>query len=423
MRNGRKAAFSTPRRFDDGGRARRVSDGGRVLSRHSGPSRGLSALLHNRRVRGLVVQAGALAAVLALSAAVVGDTLANLKRGDITSGFGFLNQTAGFDVAMSLIPFDATRTYGRVLIVGALNTLLVAAMGIGAATVLGAIVGVLRLSTNWLIARLAAAYVEIVRNVPLLLQILFWYNLTLALPKVRDSVVLFGAVFNNRGIYLPRLIPGEGAGWVIAAFAVGLAFGVVLARALRSWAGRSHMRFPVLATGVLIAFALPLGVGLALGSAWTIELPQFSGFNYSGGLRIITSLAALWLALTLYTAGFIAEIVRAGIGSVPAGQREAGEALGLKPGVILSRIVLPQALRVIVPPLTSQYLNLFKNSSLAVAVGYPDIVQVFMGTVLNQTGQAIEVTALTMGFYLAVSLVISLAMNLYNRAAALRGAG
>jgi general L-amino acid transport system permease protein len=309
-----------------------------------------------------------------------------------------------------------------VLLVGALNTLLVSGLGIVSATFLGVALGVLRLSRSWLVANLVAVYVEGARNVPLLLQIIFWYAVTLALPKVRESLVFWGGiVLNNRGVYLPRVIATDATGTTLAALALGLALSIALAIWAKRRMEKTGQRTPVPAFSLLIVLGPPAAAILMSGTPCTFEAPHLARFNYEGGVRLVTPLAALWFALTLYTAAFIAEIVRAGIQSVAKGQREAAESLGLKEGVILRRIVLPQAMRVIVPPLTSQYLNLMKNSSLAVAIGYPDIVQVFMGTTLNQTGQAVEVIAITMGFYLAMSLLISLGMNLYNRSVALKG--
>jgi general L-amino acid transport system permease protein len=382
----------------------------------------LLSALFDRRVRSWLIQLGLLACVALAATTVVHNTLANMRARDIASGFGFLKATAGFDVAMSLVPYDATSSYARVLLVGALNTLLVSGLGILSATMLGVALGVLRLSRSWLVAHLVAVYVEGARNVPLLLQIIFWYAVTLALPKVRESLVLWGGiVLNNRGVYLPRAIGTQAAAITFAALGLGAALTIALAIWAKRRKERTGRRAPVLPLSLLLMLGLPAAAIIIFGAPCSFEAPHFARFNYEGGVRLVTSLAALWFALTLYTAAFIAEIVRAGIQSVAKGQREAASALGLKEGVILRRIVLPQAMRVIVPPLTSQYLNLMKNSSLAVAIGYPDIVQVFMGTTLNQTGQAVEVIAITMGFYLALSLLISLAMNLYNRRVALKG--
>jgi general L-amino acid transport system permease protein len=284
------------------------------------------------------------------------------------------------------------------------------------ATILGFVIGIARLSPNWLVARLAGGYVELIRNLPLLFQILFWYLAVLgALPGPRQSISLFGEVFlNNRGIIVPAPTAGEGAGLVVAAFA----FGVVAVIALSSWARRRQAstgeQFPVLRIGCAAIIGLPLVVLVATGFPIGFEKPELRGFNFVGGVRLIPEFVALLVALATYTAAFIAEIVRAGILAVPRGQAEAASALGLRRGLALRLIVVPQALRVIVPPLTNQYLNLTKNSSLAVAVGYPDLFAVFAGTTLNQTGQAIEIIAITMAVYLSISLVTSALMNWYN---------
>jgi general L-amino acid transport system permease protein len=294
--------------------------------------------------------------------------------------------------------------------------MLVAGLGIVLATVLGFLVGIARLSPNWLVARLAGGYVELIRNLPLLFQILFWYLAVLGtLPGPRQSLSLLGEVFlNNRGIIVPAPVIGEGAGWVIGA----AAFGLVATFVLRIWARRRHdrtgRRFPMLWAGLGLIIALPFVVLVATGFPIGFERPQLRGFNFVGGVRLIPEFVALLFALTTYTAAFIAEVVRAGLLAVPRGQTEAASALGLRRGLTLRLVTVPQALRVIVPPLTNQYLNLTKNSSLAVAIGYPDLFAVFAGTSLNQTGQAMEIIAITMAVYLAISLLTSGLMNWYN---------
>ncbi|MDX1801565.1 MAG: ABC transporter permease subunit, partial [Marinobacter sp.] len=315
-----------------------------------------------------------------------------------------------------------TMTYGRTFLVGLLNTLLVSGLGIIAATILGFIVGVARLSKNWLVSKLALFFVETLRNIPLLLQIFFWYFAVLQnLPSPRQSLEAGGIIaLNNRGLYFPAPITEPGFGWVIGAFVVA----VVAALAIHRWAKNRQLKtgqlFPAFRVGLGLVIALPLVVYLLTGAPLDWDLPHLQGFNFTGGVTIIPELAALWFALSIYTASFIAEIVRAGILSVSRGQTEAANALGLHSGLTLRLVVIPQAMRVIIPPLTSQYLNLMKNSSLATAIGYPDLVSVFMGTTLNQTGQAVEVVAITMAVYLTISLAISVLMNLYNRAVALQ---
>jgi general L-amino acid transport system permease protein len=312
-------------------------------------------------------------------------------------------------------------TFGRAFWVGLLNTLLVAAIGIVIATILGFMVGIARLSRNWLVAHLAGGYVELIRNVPLLLQLLFWYNAVLkSLPEIRGSVKLPGdAILNNRGLFLPRPEFAPQFGIVVAT----LIAGIIAALVVRIAAGRRHDRtgkeFPTLWSTLGLVVGLPLIAFVLAGMPLTFSAPQTGRFNVSGGMEILPEFAALVLALSVYTAAFIAEVVRAGILAVSSGQIEAAHALGLRSAATLRLVVLPQAMRVIVPPLTSQYLNLIKNSSLAVAVGYPDLVQVFAGSVLNITGQAVEVIAITMAVYLSISLVTSLLMNLYARSAAI----
>jgi general L-amino acid transport system permease protein len=371
---------------------------------------------NNPKVRAVFYQLALLLAVLWLGYEFVLNARANLAAQKITSGFGFLDTTAGFGVNQSLIPYNEQDTYGRVFFVGLLNTLLVAAIGIVLATIVGFVVGIARLSPNWLVARLAGGYVELIRNLPLLFQILFWYLAVLGtLPGPRQSLSLFGEIFlNNRGIIVPAPVAGEGAGAVVAAFA----FGVIATIALRFWAKRRQDRtgrqFPLLLTGAALLIALPLVVLVATGFPISFQKPELRGFNFVGGVRLLPEFVALLVALTTYTAAFIAEVVRAGILAIPRGQTEAALALGLRRGPMLRLIIVPQALRVIVPPLTNQYLNLTKNSSLAVAVGYPDLVAVFVGTTLSQTGQAIEIIAITMAVYLTISLLTSALMNWYN---------
>jgi general L-amino acid transport system permease protein len=384
------------------------------IQRASAPPR--VAIYNRPKVRALFYQLLLLALALWLGYEFILNAKANLAAQRITSGFGFLDQTAGFSVNQSLIPYNESDTYGRVFFVGLLNTLLVAGIGIVLATILGFVIGLARLSPNWLVARLAGAYVELIRNLPLLFQILFWYLAVLgALPGPRQSISLFGEVFlNNRGIIVPAPTAGEGAGLVAAAAAAG----VIATLALRSWARRRQARtgeqFPVFWIGCALIVGLPFVVFAATGFPIGFQKPELRGFNFVGGVRLIPEFVALLVALTTYTAAFIAEVVRAGVLAVPRGQTEAASALGLRRGLTLRLIVVPQALRVIVPPLTNQYLNLTKNSSLAVAVGYPDLFAVFAGTALNQTGQAIEIIAITMGVYLVISLLTSALMNWYN---------
>ena len=373
---------------------------------------------YRRRIAGIAVQVGLVVLIGGLVYAAAYNAAQNLARAHIASGFGFWNNTAGFDISQTLIAYSpATSTFGRAFWVGLLNTLLVAAIGIALATVLGFAVGIARLSRNWLVARLAAGYVEVIRNVPLLLQLLFWYNAVLkSLPDLQGSIALPGGSFlNNRGLFLPRPEFSSGFSAVLAAFFVGVLGAIVLRLWARHRQERTGAEFRIFWPTLALVCGLPLLAFALTGAPLTFSPPQMGRFNVRGGLEILPEFAALTVALTTYTAGFIAEVVRAGVLSVSAGQAEAAHALGLRPGATLRLVIVPQAMRVIIPPLTSQYLNLIKNSSLAVAIGYPDLVQVFTGTVLNITGQAVEVVAITMAVYLTISLFASLLMNLYAR--------
>ncbi|HOW74481.1 MAG TPA: amino acid ABC transporter permease [Candidatus Competibacteraceae bacterium] len=376
---------------------------------------------NNPQVRAIIFQAVALLATVAFGLYLFENTQDNLRRLGIASGFGFLSSPAGFDIIQTLIPYSAASSYGQVFWVALLNTLLVSALGIIFATLLGFIIGVARLSKNWLIAKLALAYIETFRNVPLLLQIFFWYFAVLrAAPAPRQSLSLGDTFFLNiRGLYLPAPQFQPGFGWVLATLGVVIVIVVVLTR----WARRRQMAtgqpFPILSTALALLIGLPLITFWLAGSPLHWQVPELRGFNFQGGLVIIPEMASLLLALSIYTAAFIAEIVRAGIQAVSHGQTEASFSLGLNSGMTLRLIILPQALRVIIPPMTNQYLNLTKNSSLAAAIGYPDLVSSFAGTTLNQTGQAIECIAITMAVYLTISLLISFVMNWYNRRVAL----
>jgi len=351
---------------------------------------------------------------------IADNTIENLKRSNISTGFAFLRGRAGFDIANTLISYSSDSSYGRALVVGILNTLAVAAAGIVTATIIGFLVGIGRLSNNWLIRKVATAYVELFRNIPPLLVILFWYQGVLALlPNVRGSIALpLGAYLNNRGFYLPA-VNWEPGSWLVA-LAVVVAAGLIwyVARRARARQMATGQQFPVFWVSLLIIVALPLLAFLLAGMPATVEYPQKGTFNLTGGINIKPEFLSLYLALSFYTASFIAEIVRAGVLGVPRGQTEAFSALGMRSGVGLRLVIVPQAMRIIIPPLTSQYLNLTKNSSLAVAIGYPDLYAVG-GTILNQTGQAIEVVVIFMVVYLSISIITSLLMNWFNAKMAL----
>ncbi len=388
----------------------------------TGSSPARVAFYNDPKIRSIAYQVALCAIVGFLVFAAVRNAVDNLERAHIASGFGFWNNTAGFDISQTLIQFDsATSSYGRAFWVGLLNTLLVAGLGIVFATVLGFTIGIARLSTNWLVARTAAGYVETIRNIPLLLQLLFWYNAVLkALPAIRESLVIPGGIYlNNRGLFLPLPIFKSGFGFVLAALAVGVIGAVAFYVWARKRQEQTGQQAPVFAAALALVIGLPLLVLALAGFPLGFEFPSAGRFNINGGIEILPEFAAMLFGLSIYTAAFIAEVVRAGIAAVSRGQTEAAYSLGLTPGPTLRLIVVPQAMRVIIPPLTSQYLNLTKNSTLAVAIGYPDLVQVFTGTVLNQTGQAVEVVAITMAVYLAISLTTSLLMNVYNSRIAL----
>lgn len=365
---------------------------------------------------GFAVQVVFVALLAWIGYEIVANARANLETQHITAGFGFLRNTAGFDVSQTLIPYSGSDSYTRVFLVGLLNTLLVSVIGIFFATLIGFLVALGRLSPNWLLSRISGGYVELIRNLPLLFQILFWYLAVLAaLPGPRQSIALFSSFFvNNRGLIVPRAIGDPGFEPFVAALAVAIIASLILWRYSRRQLFQHGKVIAVWPYALGLLVGLPLLTMLVFGKPFRLEFPELKGFNFSGGARIIPEFVALTLALSTYTAAFIAEIVRAGILSVHKGQMEAGSSLGLHRGAVLRLIVIPQAMRVILPPLTNQYLNLTKNSSLAVAIGYPDLVSVFAGTTLSQTGQAIEIIGITMGVYLLISLITSAIMSFYG---------
>jgi general L-amino acid transport system permease protein len=380
------------------------------------------SVLYDPKVRGIFYQVLLIAVVGYLFYVAATNAIENLQRAKIASGFGFLNNTAGFDISQTLIQFSAAgSTYGDAFVVGLLNTLIVSAIGIFFTTFLGFIIGIARLSKNWMVAKVAMVYVETLRNIPLLVQLLFWYIAVLgSLPHPRNSLDMGAGFFlNARGLFMARPIFASDVWLVPAALLIGVVASLVYRRWAKAQQEKTGRQSPVglVTLGLVIGLPLLTWIVLALVGANPIsfEMPRKGTFNLTGGMQILPEFVALLLGLTTYTAAFIAEVVRAGILAVSKGQTEAAGSLGLKPSKILRLVVIPQAMRVIIPPLTSQYLNLTKNSSLAVAIGYPDLVQVFMGTVLNQTGQAIEVIVITMGVYLTISLLTSAVMNIYNR--------
>jgi general L-amino acid transport system permease protein len=373
-------------------------------------------LVNDKRVHEWVAQGVVLLFIVGLFAYFAHNAVFNVAREGGKWGFGFLGERAGVDIGFKLIEYTPNSTYARLLLVGIVNTLFVSLVGIVLTTVLGFAIGIGRLSQNWLLARLCGAFVEIVRNVPLLLFVLAWYFAVIAaLPQPRNSLSLLDSFFlNNRGVFFPS--PRE---WdALLAVPIALLVGTTIAWAIARWAIRRQKEtgsiFPVFTSSLLLVVGLPLIAAIAVGLNVTWDRPVLRGFGIRGGGALPPEFLALLAALVTYTAGFIAEIIRAGILSVAAGQREAAAALGLNRRQILRLVIVPQAMRVIIPPLTSQYVNLLKNSSYAAVIAYPEIVSVFVGSALNNTGRAVEIIAITLGIYLAMNLTVSAAMNWYN---------
>ncbi|MDN3697732.1 amino acid ABC transporter permease [Vibrio cortegadensis] len=392
-----------------------------VPSMQAKPTAKSANLFYNPTFRSVIFQILAVAALLFFGYTIVNNALTNLDARGIATGFGFLSEEAGFGIGLTLVEYDETFSYGRTFVIGLLNTALVSVLGIILATAIGFSVGIARLSNNWLVSRFAAIYIEIFRNIPLLLQIFFWYFAVLqALPSARQSMSLGEAIFLNvRGLYFPAPVFEQGSAFVIAAFIAGIIATLFISIWAKNKQKLTGQQTPLLRIAFGLCIVIPTIIFFIMGQPITAEYPELKGFNFRGGISIIPELAALMLALSIYTASFIAEIVRSGINAVSHGQTEAAMSLGLPRSRTLKLVVIPQALRIIIPPLTSQYLNLTKNSSLAMAIGYPDLVSVFAGTTLNQTGQAIEIIAMTMGVYLTLSILTSALMNIYNRKVAL----
>ena len=378
-------------------------------------------LFYNPTFRAILFQVIAVSALVFFFYSIVNNALSNLESRGIATGLAFLDQEAGFGIGLSLVEYDETHTYGRTFVVGLLNTALVSVLGILFATLLGFTVGIARLSSNWLVSRCATVYIETFRNIPLLLQIFFWYFAVLqALPSPRQSLSLGDSIFLNvRGLFFPGPIFEQGSNLIGMAVVLAIVFIIFLSRWAHNKQALTGQQTPVLRYSALLLVGLPALAYFISGMPVSIEYPELKGFNFRGGISIIPELAALVVALSVYTASFIAEIVRSGINAVSHGQTEAAMALGLPRNKTLKLVVIPQAMRIIIPPLTSQYLNLTKNSSLAMAIGYPDLVSVFAGTTLNQTGQAIEIITMTMAVYLTLSLLTSFLMNIYNNKVAL----
>jgi len=384
------------------------------------PKKAFSFSWSDPRFRNIVWQIVILGTVAAIVWYLVQNTNRNLAARRIATGFAFLSRTAGIPIGEALIDYDPSiNTYGRALLIGLLNTLKVAVVGVVLATIFGTLLGVARLSKNWLIARISAIYVEVVRDIPLLLQLLFWYTALQGLPAPRNSFhPLPGVFLSNRGIKIPVVEWDTPFWWALAALVLGVIGTVAWSRSATRKQEATGVRPKVWPVALALLIGFPVAVWAALGAPFAVEMPELHGFNFTGGATVSPEYSALTMGLVFYTSSYIAEIVRSGILAVPTGQWEAAGAIGLRPGIVLRKIVLPQALRVIIPPMTSQYLNLTKNSSLAVAIGYQDIVSI-ASTTLNQTGQAIEGIAAIMVVYLVISLSISFLMNWYNARIAL----
>lgn len=378
------------------------------------------SFLNDPRIRSIFYQLVVFVAVIGGIYWIVDNTITNLQRANIASGFGFLKGRAGFDISQTLIEYNNNSTYGRALLVGFLNTLYVAFLGVILASILGFLIGVGRLSHNWIIRKISTIYVEVFRNIPPLLVIFFWYFGVLSvLPQARESMELpLNSYLNNRGLFFPAIIWGDNAGWIGIAFIAAIILTVLVRFLSKKRQERTGQGLPTVKIAIALIIGLPLLTFFALGAPISFDYPKLGTFSLAGGAHIKPEFMSLFLALSFYTAAFIAEIVRAGVLGVPNGQSEAAEALGLRRPQTLRLVVIPQAMRIIIPPLSSQYLNLIKNSSLAIAIGYPDLVAVG-GTILNQTGQSIEVVAIWMAIYLSISLIVSGFMNWFNNHMAL----
>jgi general L-amino acid transport system permease protein len=392
----------------------------RLVTARAAPRRRMRLSWTDPAFRALVWQIVIVGVVAAIAWYLIRNTSENLAARHIATGFGFLGRVAGIPIGESLIAYNPSiDTYGTALLIGVLNTLKVAVIGVILATILGTVIGIGRLSKNWLLAKITAFYVETLRDIPLLLQLLFWYTVLQGLPVPKQAWHIGGLAFlSNRGMKLPVLDWQSAHTWALLAFVAGTVATVLYNKRARRQQDATGIRPAVWPVALATLIILPLAVWAALGAPFTLDRPVLHGFNFQGGTTLTPEYFALLLGLVTYTASYIAEIVRSGIQAIPQGQWEAAGALGLRPGVVLRQIVLPQAMRVIIPPMTSQYLNLTKNSSLAVAIGFQDIVSI-ANTTLNQTGQAIEGIAIIMAVYLTISLSISLFMNWYNARIAL----
>ena len=376
----------------------------------------LNSIWRNEQSRGILIQIFVLAGFFALFSWLISNVISNFAALNKGFGFDFLLLPAGYDINQTLIEYTNRSTHLRAAIVGLLNTFLVAAVGVVLATLLGFLLGVARLSRNWLVSKLAYIYIEFTRNVPVLLHILLWHGIIInTMPHPRNALTIGEVLFlTNRGLYVPKPIAETGIWLVWLGFVAALFFSVGFARYARARQRQSGVQLPVFRVNLAICILLPLLAFFAAGQPISLNFPALKGFNFRGGIQLPPEFVALTFALSIYTAAFIGEIVRAGIIAVDKGQREAAEAIGLRPSQVMNEVILPQARRIIIPPLTSQYLNLTKNSSLAIAIGYMDIVATLGGITLNQTGREMETMLMVMGIYLIISLLISAFMNWYN---------
>ncbi len=392
-----------------------VDTGGSLRSANTQP-----VWWREERFRSWAFQIGAVAVTVVVVGYFWHNALVNMDRQGIATGFGFLSREAGFEISLALIPYSPADTYGRALLIGLLNTLLVSAIGCVLTTIFGVLLGIARLSSNWLLRKVTLWYVEIFRNTPLLLQLVVWWDLLrYGAPGPRQALEILPNVFaSNRGVTFPVLTGHPADLWVVAAFFLGILATIWIARWARHRQERTGQQFPTVWVGIGLILLLPLAVFFVTGAPLDLDKPALAGFNFKGGATISPEFAALLFGLVANTSAFVAEIVRSGIQAVSWGQTEAAGALGLRRGLTLRLVVLPQAIRVIIPPMTSEYLSLTKNSSLAVGIGFADFVSV-ANTEMNQTGQAIEVIAILMAVYLTISLIISASMNVYNRHMAL----
>lgn len=383
----------------------------------------LLSFLNNNETRAIAFQVITLLIIAFVIYSGISNLMFNIEAREIHTGFAFLSNRAGFDINESMITYTPEHSNLQVFYVGLINTLVVAVVGIIFATIIGLIIGIARLSNNWLISKLAGGYIELFRNIPILIQILFWYNIALlTLPSPRGSFSFFDSIFiNKRGVYVPEPVSEPGFVWVLIAFALGIVLTVFMRRHFRKKHDETGVHVNTLGYTIGLLFGLPLVVFFLLGSPMYLDYPSLQGFNFKGGRTFSPEFLALTFALSVYTATYIAEAIRSGIEAVNKGQKEAAAALGLTQTQSLKLVVLPQALRVAIPPTINQYLNLTKNSSLATAIGYPELMSAFGGTVLNQVGQAVEILGMTMAVYLVISLCISLLLNIVNKKMSIKG--